>query len=99
MEGANVSPQQNDKSWADTVSRMPSRPGGLWDCDSQGLSEASEIVSLHLLWGGGCQLADTIDILTIYVHKGVVNSGRHDTPHIRKSSLDHDSGGKNSGCQ
>ena len=29
-----------------------------------------------------------------YVYIGVVNSGRHDTSHIRKSSIDHDSGGK-----
>ena len=28
-----------------------------------------------------------------------VKSGRHDSPYVRKSSLDHDSGGKNRGCQ
>ena len=33
-----------------------------------------------------------IYILTICVYIGVVNSGRHASPHIRKSSLDHDSG-------
>ena len=36
---------------------------------------------------------------TIDVHIGVVNSGRHDSPHIRKSSLDHDSGGKIGGVR
>ena len=35
----------------------------------------------------------------LHVHIGVVNSGRHDSPYIRKLSLDHDSGGKNRGCQ
>ena len=44
-------------------------------------------------------ISGQIYVLTIYVHIGVVNSGRHDSPHIRKSSLDHDSGGKNRGCQ
>ena len=44
-------------------------------------------------------ISGPIYVLTIYVHIGVVNSGRHDSPHIRKSSLDHDSGGKNRGCQ
>ena len=44
-------------------------------------------------------ISGQIQVLTIYVHIGVVNSGRHDSPHIRKSSLDHDSGGKNRGCQ
>ena len=39
-------------------------------------------------------ISGQIYFLTIYVHIGVVNSGRHDSPHIRKSSLDHDSGGK-----
>ena len=29
----------------------------------------------------------------------MVNSGRHDSPHIRESSLDHDSGEKKTGCQ
>ena len=43
-------------------------------------------------------ISGQIYILTIYVHIGVVNSGRQDSPHIRKSSLDHDSGGKNRGC-
>ena len=37
---------------------------------------------------------------TIYsMYIGVMNSGRHDSPYIRKLSLDHDSGGKNRGCQ
>ena len=49
--------------------------------------------------GGGVLISGQIYVLTIYVHIGVVNSGRHDSPHIRKSSLDHDSGGKNRGCQ
>ena len=35
-------------------------------------------------------ISGQIYVLTIYVHIGVVNSGRHDSPHIRKSSLDHD---------
>ena len=48
---------------------------------------------------GGVSISGQIYVLTIYVHIGVVNSGRHDSPHIRKSSLDHDSGGKNRGCQ
>ena len=39
-----------------------------------------------------------IYVLTIYVHVGGVNSGRHDSPYIRKLSLDHDSGEKNRGC-
>ena len=34
----------------------------------------------------------------IYAYRRV-KSGRHDTPHIRKSSLDHDSGEKNRGCK
>ena len=38
-----------------------------------------------------------IFVLTIYIYIGVVNSGRHDSPHIRKLSLDHDSGGRNRG--
>ena len=36
--------------------------------------------------------------LTIYIYIGVVNSVSHDSPHM-KSSLDHDSGEKNRGCQ
>ena len=39
-----------------------------------------------------------IYVLTIYVHVGGVNSGRHDSPYIRKLSLDHDSGKKSRGC-
>ena len=45
----------------------------------------------HPLWGGGVLISGQIYVLTIYVHIGVVNSRRHDSPHIRKSSLDHDS--------
>ena len=44
-------------------------------------------------------ISGQIYILTLYVHIGVVNSGRHDSSYIRKLSLDHDSGGKNRGCQ
>ena len=34
------------------------------------------------------------------MHIGVLKSGRHDSPHIRKSSLDHDCGEKNViGCK
>ena len=47
--------------------------------------------------GWGVLISGQIYVLTIYVHIGVVNSGRHDSPHIRKSSLDHDSGGKKIG--
>ena len=47
----------------------------------------------------GVLISVQIYIITIYIHIGVLNSGRHDSPHIRKSSLDHDSGGKNRGCQ
>ena len=36
-------------------------------------------------------ISGQIYVLTMYVHIGVVNSGRHDSPHIRKSSLDDDS--------
>ena len=37
---------------------------------------------------------------TIYsMYIGVMNSGRHDSPYIRKLSLDHDSGGEKRGCQ
>ena len=39
-------------------------------------------------------ISGQIYILTIYIHIGVVNSGRYDSPHILKSSLDHDSGKK-----
>ena len=42
--------------------------------------------------GGGVLISGQIYVLTIYVHIAVVNSGIHDSPHIRKSSLDHDSG-------
>eukprot|EP00964_Phaeocystis_antarctica_P051408 scaffold29987_cov47-Phaeocystis_antarctica.AAC.1 len=52
----------------------------------------------HPLWGGWVLISENIYVLTIYVHIGVVNSGRHHSPHIRKSSLDHDSGGKKRGC-
>ena len=51
----------------------------------------------HPSVGGGVLISGQIYILTIYVHIGVVKSGRHDSPHIRKSSLDHDSGEKNRG--
>ena len=44
----------------------------------------------HPLGGWGVLISGQIYIITIYVHIGVVNSGRHDSPHIRKSSLDHD---------
>jgi len=43
-------------------------------------------------------ISGQIYVLTMYVLIGVVNSGRHDSPPIRKSSLDHDPGGKNRGC-
>jgi len=59
----------------------------------------NRLADYHPLWGWGVLISGQIYVLTIYVHIGVVNSGRHDSPHIRKSSLDHDSGGKNRGCQ
>ena len=49
--------------------------------------------------GGEVLISVQIYVLTICVHIGVVNSGRHDSPHIQKSSLDHDSGERNRGCQ
>ena len=54
----------------------------------------NRLADYHPLWGGGVFISGQIYVLTIYLHIGVVNSGRHDSPHIRKSSLDHDSGGK-----
>ena len=36
----------------------------------------------------------THTVITIHVHIGVVKSGRHDRPSVRKSSIDDDSGGK-----
>ena len=58
----------------------------------------NRLADYHPLWGWGVLISGQIYVLTIYVHIGVVNSGRHDSPHIRKSSLDHDSGEKNRGC-
>ena len=34
-----------------------------------------------------------------YAYLGVINRGHHDSPYIRKSSLDHDSAEKNRGCR
>ena len=60
----------------------------------------NRLADYHPLWGWGVVLiSGQIDVLTIHVHIGVVNSGCHDSPHIRKSSLDHDSGEKNRGCK
>ena len=59
----------------------------------------NRLADYHPLGGCGVLISVQIYILTIYVHIGVLNSGRHDSPHIRKSSLDHDSGEKNRGCQ
>ena len=39
--------------------------------------------------GVGVLISGQIYVLTIYVHTGVVNSGRHDSPRIRKSSYYH----------
>jgi len=55
----------------------------------------NRLADYHPLWGWGVLISGQIYVLTVHIHIGVVNSGRHDSPHIRKSSLDHDSGGKN----
>ena len=57
------------------------------------------LADCHPLGGWGVLISEQIDIITLYVQIGEVKSGRHDSPHIRKSSLDHDSGEKNRGCQ
>ena len=50
------------------------------------------------LWALGMGVLKSAEnVLTMYVHIGLLNSGRNDSPHIRKSSLDHDIGGEN-GC-
>ena len=54
----------------------------------------NRLADYHPLWGWGVLISGQIYVLTIDVHIGVVKSGRHDSPHIRKSSLDHDSGEK-----
>ena len=57
------------------------------------------LADYHPLWGWGVLISGqntyTYHICTC---RGV-KSGRHDSPYIRKLSLDHDSGGKNRGCQ
>jgi hypothetical protein len=50
-----------------------------------------------LWWGGVNQRTIYICSDHICACRGV-NSGRHDSPYIRKLSLDHDSGEKNRGC-
>ena len=57
------------------------------------------LADYHPLDGWGVLISVQIKVLTIYVHIGVVNSRRHDSPDIRKSPLDHDSGERNRGCQ
>ena len=47
----------------------------------------NRLADYHPLGGWGVLISGQIFVLTMYVHIGVVNSGRHDSPHIRKSSL------------
>ena len=57
------------------------------------------LADYHPLWGVGVLISGhNIYTYHICTCRGV-NSGRHDSPYIRKLSLDHDSGGKNRGCQ
>ena len=55
------------------------------------------LADYHPLWGWGVLISGhNIYTYHICTCRGV-NSGRHDSPYIRKLSLDHDSGGKNRG--